>query len=638
MAAVLEAAPPLERGPLGNWVIPDYPPFEPSFLGPTWIRGDDGRFVAPRFTLGWQAIDWAEKYLLNDKGEPWKFTNEQKRLILWWYEVDDRGVFVWRDGVIQRLKGWGKDPFAAVIALIELVGPCRFAGWAARDMPEIKVKRGEPIAKENPVAWVQVVATAKAQTKNTMACFGWLISAPMKKKYRMQVNQQTIFSHGGNRRLEAVTSSPRVLEGNRPTFVIRNEPHHWIDSNEGHELADVCQRNLDKSPDGSARGLSITNAYDPSENSVAQVQRETWEAENNGLAIKTGLFYDSVEGPPSLALNPPKPPKPEEMSDDEFDELYGEMTKKWIGSIISAIRGDATWLNVERITATVLDRRTSVSEKKRFWLNTITTAEDAWLADDAIKAAVSEWAREQRIATNDDSEQPGWAQVLPDDEIVMFGDGSKSDDSTGLVGCRLSDGYVFQIGVWQKPPGKRGENWLAPRDDVDRRVHEAFARFNIKAFWFDPSHTLNDEDATRYWDTLIDEWMRTYADRLVKELWPVKSGMRNHAVMFDMTSPERQQIFVSAAMTFVEELEKLNDVDQFVPEFQICGTAALMKHMANARRAMSKFGITLMKENRESAKKIDLAVCAVGARMLRRIYLNTTIETEPETGHEVWGV
>ena len=43
-----------------------------------------------------------------------------------------------------------------------------------------------------------------------------------------------------------------------------------------------------------------------------------------------------------------------------------------------------------------------------------------------------------------------------------------------------------------------------------------------------------------------------------------------------------------------------------------------------------------MKENRESKKKIDLAVCLVGARLLRKVYLNTEVEEKEHTG-VVWG-
>lgn len=87
---------------------------EAVHLGPTWERNVhwDGvdwfsEFVTPERTLGWQIMDWIEANLLGDDEEPFKLTWEQTRFLLWWYAVDHRGVFVYRDGVLQRLKGWG---------------------------------------------------------------------------------------------------------------------------------------------------------------------------------------------------------------------------------------------------------------------------------------------------------------------------------------------------------------------------------------------------------------------------------------------------------------------------------------------------------------------------------------------------
>jgi hypothetical protein len=42
--------------------------------------------------------------------------------------------------------------------------------------------------------------------------------------------------------------------------------------------------------------------------------------------------------------------------------------------------------------------------------------------------------------------------------------------------------------------------------------------------------------------------------------------------------------------------------------------------------------VSLAKNNRESHKKIDLAVTLVGARMLRRVVLNVGVEEEENTG------
>ncbi|MBC7594114.1 MAG: terminase [Kineosporiaceae bacterium] len=622
----------------GEYIIPDYP-FEADYIGPIWSRDENDRFILPEHTIGWQGIKWAEDNLLNDKGGPWRFTAEQKRFLLWWYAVDWRGVFIFRDGILQRLKGWGKDPLAAVLCLIELLGPCRFKGWAGENNEAKGYYVGDPIARDNPTAWIQVAAVSKKQTQNTMICFGWLICDDLKKKFRIQVNKESVSAYGGNRKIEAVTSNPRSMEGGRPSLVIRNETHHWVEANEGHDMADVVERNLTKSTDGSGRALSITNAYAPHEDSVAQRQREAWEAEQAGLAVSTGVMYDSIEAPTSTSLTPPKPDKPEDLTEEEFNELYGLMTKKWHAAIVDSIRGDAHWLNVERIVLSLLDGNRSISVSKRFWLNVITTTEDAWVEYDAVKKAVSFEAADQR-QFNHDELRAGWLP-MPDEPIVIFGDGSKSDDSTGLVGCRLSDGYTFQIGVWQKPPKERGkqevDSWLAPRSLVDARLREAMARFEVVAFWFDPSHAKDDTDDSSYWAGLIDEWHRDFGPKLDKRAWAVKSGARTHSVLWDMTSPERQGLFVKAAETFVEDLEATNDIEEFEPLFEICGTPALMRHLQNARMWPTKWGTSLGKEGSGSSKKIDLAVCAVGARMLRRIFMNASVDQKEERKGTVWG-
>lgn len=67
---------------------------------------EDGSWYLPEKTLGWQILGWCSSYLLNDRGEPWRFTLEQSRFVLWWYAIDERGRFLYRSGVLQRLKGW----------------------------------------------------------------------------------------------------------------------------------------------------------------------------------------------------------------------------------------------------------------------------------------------------------------------------------------------------------------------------------------------------------------------------------------------------------------------------------------------------------------------------------------------------
>ena len=53
------------------------------------------------------------------------------------------------------------------------------------------------------------------------------------------------------------------------------------------------------------------------------------------------------------------------------------------------------------------------------------------------------------------------------------------------------------------------------------------------------------------------------------------------------------------------------------------GDIRLRTHALNAKRMPTKFGMSIGKDNRESQRKIDLAVCLVGALMVRRKYTLT---------------
>lgn len=82
--------------------------YTPVAIGPTWRRDQAGKFILPKYTLGWHLLLWTAQWLQHEDGTPWRFTSEQARFGLWWYAIDESGRFVYRDGVFQRLKGHGK--------------------------------------------------------------------------------------------------------------------------------------------------------------------------------------------------------------------------------------------------------------------------------------------------------------------------------------------------------------------------------------------------------------------------------------------------------------------------------------------------------------------------------------------------
>jgi phage terminase large subunit-like protein len=59
-------------------------------------------------------------------------------------------------------------------------------------------------------------------------------------------------------------------------------------------------------------------------------------------------------------------------------------------------------------------------------------------------------------------------------------------------------------------------------------------------------------------------------------------------------------------------------------EFTHDGDPRLYRHVANARRRPNRWGsVSIGKESASSPNKIDLAVCMIGARMVRRQVLAT---------------
>ena len=565
--------------------------WEPVKIGPTW-QYDNG-WVLPAVTLGWRNLAWAGLNLSAPKGGPWTYTLEQARFILWADALDPTtGEFLYSTSVLQRLKGWGKDPVGACVSATDICSEdAVFDHWDG----------DVPVGRQQENAWVQVVAVAQQQTQTTMKLFPGLIPSETRKKYGIQIGKLNVWARGDEAQIEAVTSNALTIEGGRPTRIIRVETQNWNSSNGGHDMAGAIEGNAAKSPAGAARILDICNAYRPGEDSVGQKAREAYEAtQGTRCAVHAGLtdwpecincqrpksldfgqLYDSLEAPPEAPLT--------------VDEVPG---------VVESIRGDSGWLSTKRILASVLNPMNSASESRRKWYNQVSAAEDAWAdPNDVLKAS-----RPERIAAGE--------------AVVLFGDGSKSGDATGLVATRISDGHTQVLHVQQPKAGE-----IVERAAYDLAVVEAFATFKVRAFWFDPSHAKDDdsEGDSRFWWPLCDEWSKRYGKHLA--CWPVKTGPRTHAVAFDMALGINQALFVPAAEQVAGELEA--GVVTFTE------SAWLREHMVNAKLAPGKFGVSVRKENRSSRHKIDLAVCLIGGRMLRRIYLLSTKQGTPGKGRAI---
>lgn len=74
----------------------------------------------PELSLGWGVLDWCSTYLAQpdgaNKGDTWRFTNEQARFLVHFYAVDENGKFLYRRAILERVKGWGKVRWSPLYA------------------------------------------------------------------------------------------------------------------------------------------------------------------------------------------------------------------------------------------------------------------------------------------------------------------------------------------------------------------------------------------------------------------------------------------------------------------------------------------------------------------------------------------
>lgn len=416
------------------------------------------------------------------------------------------------------------------MSIVELIGPSQFSHFD---------ENGDPVGRPHPDAYVQVTAVSSDQTENTRDVFPGLIPDRTRQAFAMDVQKEIIYANGGRQKLRTMSANFRSAEGGRVTFCVAGETHHWTPGQRGPEFYNVITNNLTKVQ---GRLLCITNAYEPGEESVAQSIREEQERVWAGLSKPSGWLYDSLEAHPDSPLS-----------------------EEWAPFIVSTIRGDATWLNVEDIVSEIQDGSKTVASKRRMWFNQIVATGDSLVT-------AGQW---------DGILQPGCygdkRDLQKGDQIVMGFDGSKTDDATALVAIRIRDNLIVPLGIWQNPDPTRA--WHVPEEEVHSEVHLAFQMFQVLAFFAD----------TAYWEAAVDGWSDTYRETLL-----IKASGRS-TIGFDMRSSKQKISQTTEA--FVGSI-----VDKRLRQN---GHRLMRMHVLNTKRRTNSFGLHFGKETSFSPRKID---------------------------------
>lgn len=444
----------------------------------------------PELTIGWDVIRWCEAFMLSPMadGSPLRLTTEQCKFIAWWYAVDDTGRWLYRRGVLRRAKGWGKDPLAAVLALVEMLGPCRVAGWDSA---------GEPIGGPAASPLVAVAAVAKAQTINTTSMLDVVAGPDLVARYRLRLGLSGLSrgrtAAGRKAELHPITAAWRSSEGARVTAVLASETQHWRATNGGHEMAAVLARNLAKSPDGAARMLTITNAHEPGEDSVAERDHEAWLAqvravELNPDADPVDILLDSREA--------------------VVDDRFNVRDRRQMVPALRASYGDSVWVDVERQAAEAADPEMSEAHVLRFLLNRITAGARRWTSPSILDAAES-------------------YDPIPDagTAIAVGFDGSRTTDSTAIVCTSMLTGYQWVAGVWERDWTL--DEWEIDDTEVNDCFERIFSTFVVARAYGDPAWW--EEDLAVWcgrWDVFAAYEMRgTHAVRAARAVTAYRGAL-----------------------------------------------------------------------------------------------------------------
>lgn len=607
-----------------------------------------------RRSLGWLAWWWIETFCVVGSEPAYDMpVVESPEYALFYvdcYALDARGRRRFNHAFLSRPKGCDKSGKAGRLALFDALGPCRFAGWAEGGetytfLGETYVySPGEPMGRPISGPNVACIATTEDQSDNVYQVIKYNCdNGPLSqlKGYGLDVGETRILlPEGGS--IRPLSSAPSGSDGGKQTMIIADESHLY-NVPRLRSAYHTLKRNLAKRMgDAEPWILETTTMYRPGEKSIAEdTYRTAHDIHAGRLKADQHLLFDHRYS--SIGI--------EDLSDARklrhgLYEAYGSAAKSPDGvdhvflpdgrmvpvdddgrSEEGYSLADAGvepgpsrngWVDVRGPIADILDPGSDVGDSVRYYLNSLTSVSDAWLADSLVRKH-TEFTRlyAQLPEGSDLNREAAWAREITTDDAITLGfDGSLSDDSTALVGCRVRDGLLFLIWLEQKPDGPEAADWRVDVDRFDRVVRGMLDDYHVVGFFAD----------VQYWRDVIIGWEHDYAHL---DLVPMRSN--NDPIKFYTNTwrAEMMQSLVDMHTAFVKDWEPCDDEDEpNVGDVALMADPRLLAHFRNARRrefrqtnpdGSAKY--LIYKETPNSPLKIDACMAGVLAYAARTRYL-----------------
>jgi hypothetical protein len=430
-------------------------------------RGPDYENEFP--TLGYQVGEWIEQNcVIPDgyrQGQPYLLTDEMWTFLVHYYRLYPHAAawpapdaLRYTGGQLRRVQKWGKDPFGASMICAEAFGPTRFDGWDSA---------GDPVGAPYPTPLIVCLGTSEDQTDNTWRPLLQMIRrGPIVDFTGVDAGQTRIeLPRGGL--IEPVTTSAKARLGAPMTFLTMTESHLFTLQGGYRKVAGAVKRNI-AGMDG--RWLELTNGWDPSEGSEAQVTADAGDER---------IYVDTIE--------------PKRVADlMNVDELYPELLRQYGDSA----RERGGWVNVKgRMVHEAQSNRHLEADRRRFFLNEIVVGLSVFVDP-------TRWDLQARPADGEED----WKPLEAGEPIALGFDGAKYRDGTALIASRMSDGCLFQMGVWLRPENA-SEDWRVPSKEVDQKIRDVFGAYKVATMFADPWR----------WQDYLDKWSGEFGETKVVE-------------------------------------------------------------------------------------------------------------------------
>jgi len=519
-------------------------------------------------SLGWFAIWWMETFCVHGpgdvQGQDVELDDEWAKFIIDCYALGEDGRRLYDSVFLSRAKGRAKSELAGFIVLFEALGPARFSHFSdgtdlyERDGFSYQYAVGEVVGRNVTAPVIRCLATEEGQAGNTYDnVYFNLTEGPLAGGLPRDAAGLTRIFLPGNGEIIPSTASNSAKDGGKETMVVFDETHLYTRP-ELKRMYQTVRRNLAKRKMAEPWSLETSTMYLPGEESVAEATHKLAQKIVEGKTSRQRLLFDHRQADPDIDLG------------DEAQVIAG---------LREAYGPFADVMDLDRIVSEIYDPRNEPEDSRRYYFNQPTSAKDAFLS-------APEWTARYKPL-----------EIANGEEITLGFDGSRKrskgvTDATALVGCRVSDGHVFEVRIWEQPDGPRGEDWEVPVAEVDFEVRKAHETYKVVGMFADPAK----------WESYIAQWESDFGRK-----YKVKASL-SHPIEWWMTG-NRSHLVVRAVQQFQDAV-----IDG---ELTHDGSLALTRHILNARRRVGRSGMSISKEHPDSRNKIDGAVSAVLAFQAR---------------------